>query len=141
MTFGLAGPSQPAADLPGEERPYTPCYVVEELPPELTQAAEVRKEQSGNEAAPEERADTNFPEQHTSVDWDLLSLLFEIRKLLGDQVFHMARLEKRIDMFYAAHSRATPKKQCPTCARVYAFPARWRHSAMGDDTPQGSEVI
>jgi hypothetical protein len=112
MTFGLAGPSQPAEDFPEEERPYTPCYVVEELPPEFTRAAEVRNDQNEKEATTEERADTNCPEQHNSVDWDLLSLLFEIRKLLDDQVFRMARLEQRLDMFYAAHSRAAPKKQC-----------------------------
>ena len=93
-TFGLEGPSQTAAALPDGERPYTPCYVVEELPPELTQAAEECNEQGGNEAAPEERTDTNGPERHASRDWDLLSLLFEMRQLLGDQVFRMARLEK-----------------------------------------------
>jgi hypothetical protein len=140
-TFGLDGPSQTAAASPDEERPYTPCYVVEELPPEPTQTAATCNEQDGNAAAPEERADTNGPERHASGDWDLLSLLFEVRQLLGDQVFRMARLEQRIDMFYAAHSRAAQKKQCPTCARVYAFPARWRHAALDDDTHQGSEVI
>jgi hypothetical protein len=84
MSFGLAGPSQPVEDFLGEDRPYTPCYVVEELPPELTRAEEIHNEQRGKEATTEERTDNNCPEQHTSEDWDLLSLLFEIRKLLED---------------------------------------------------------
>jgi hypothetical protein len=58
MSFGLAGPSQPADDLPGEERPYTPCYVVEELPPEPTRAEEIRNEQSGKEATTEKARTT-----------------------------------------------------------------------------------
>jgi hypothetical protein len=115
--------------------------VVEEPPPEPTRVEEAPNEQSGKAATTEECVDSNCPEQHTSMDWDLLNLLFEIRKVLEDQVFRMARLEQRLDMFFAAHSRATPKKQRPTCARVYALPARWKHSAMVDDTHQGSEVI
>jgi hypothetical protein len=140
-SFGLAGPSQPVEGIPGDERPYSPCYVVEEPPPEPTREAEAPNEQGGRAATTEERVDNNRPEQQTSTDWDYLNLLFEMRKLLEDQVFRMARLEQRLDMFFAAHSRATPKKQCPTCARVYAFPARWKHSATVDDTHPGSEVI
>lgn len=138
---GLAGPSQPVEDIPGDERPYTPCYVVEEPPPEPTRDEEAPNEQRGKAATIEERVDSNHPEQQASRDWDYLNLLFEMRKLIEDQVFRMARLEQRLDMFFVAHSRATPKKQCPTCARVYAFPARWKHSATIDDTHPGSEII
>jgi hypothetical protein len=77
--------------------------------------------------------------QPPSVDGGYLNLIFEVRNLLEDQTFRIVRLEQRLDMFFAAHSRATPKKQCPTCARAYAFPARWRHT-VDNDTPTGSEV-
>jgi hypothetical protein len=138
---GLAGPSQQMEDTPAEERPYTPCYVVEEPPPEPTKEEEAPNRQSDKAATTEEREDNHHAEKHPSMDWDLLNLLFEIKQQLEDQVFRMTRLEQRLDMFFAAHSRATPKKQCPTCARVYAFPARWKHSAMVSDTHQGPEVI
>jgi len=101
------------------EAPYTPCYVEEEAPPEPTQPDPV----------------TQSSPPHA----DYLSLLFEVRHLLADQVFRIERLEQRMDLFFAARSRATPKKQCPTCARVYVFPARWRHTEAADAL-LGSEV-
>jgi hypothetical protein len=114
--------------------------VEEEAPPEPTREAEGHNAQGAKAATSEEFVDSNRPEQPPSMDWDYLNLLFEMRNLLEDQVFRIARLEQRLDMFFAAHSRATPKKQCPTCARAYSFPARWKHSAV-DDTHPGSEVI
>jgi hypothetical protein len=138
--FGSAGTSRPAGGNTGVERPYSPCYVEEEPPPEPTREAEGHNAQGGRAATSEERMDSNRPEQQPSTDWDYLNLLFEMRNLLEDQVFRIARLEQRLDMFFAAHSRATPKKQCPTCARAYSFPARWKHSAV-DDTHPGSKVL
>jgi hypothetical protein len=115
----------------GNEAPYTPCYVEEEAPPEPT-----RNDKRSH--APEGMAATS-PTQPPSPCVDHLSLLFDVRNLLEDQVFRIERLEQRIDLFFAAHSRATPKKQCPTCARAYAFPARWRHTEAADAL-LGSEV-
>jgi hypothetical protein len=110
------------------ERPYSPCYVEEEVPPEATRGAAGYKTQGA------------AMEQPPLVDASYINLIFDMRNLVEDQIFRMARLEQRLDMFFAAHSRATPKKQCPTCARPYAFPARWRHTAV-DDTHPGSEVL
>ena len=101
------------------EAPYVPCFVEEEAPPE-----------------------PNHPDpapQSSPPHADYLSLLFEVRHLLADQVFRIERLEQRMDLFFAAHSRATSKKQCPTCARVYVFPARWRHTEAAEAL-LGSEV-
>jgi hypothetical protein len=122
------------------ERYYSPCYVEEEVPPEPTRGAEGHKTQEAKAATSEEFMDSHRPEQPPSVDWGYLNLVFEMRNLLEDQVFCIARLEQRLNMFFAAHSRATPKKQCPTCSRAYSFLARWRHSAVDDNHP-GSEVI
>jgi hypothetical protein len=108
----------------GKEEPYSPCYVEEEPPPEPTRA------DTGDKRY-EATADTS-PAQPPSAAGDYLSLIFDVRHLLDDQVFRIGRLEQRIDLFFAAHSRATPKKQCPTCARPYAFPARWRHTEAAD---------
>jgi hypothetical protein len=108
----------------GKEEPYSPCYVKEEPPPEPPRADEGDKRQDAKAEA--------SPEQPPSAAGDYLSLFFEVRHLLEDQVFRTGRLEQRIDMFFAAHSRATLKKQCPTCARPYAFPARWRHTEAAD---------
>jgi len=115
----------------GNAEPYSPCYVVEEAPPEP-----IRDDTRTH--APEATADTS-PTQPPPPHADYLSLIFDVRNLLEDQVFRIEQLEQRIDMFFAAHSRATPKKKCPTCARAYAFPARWRHTEAVD-TLLGSEV-
>lgn len=129
--FGMASTSGVASeqDTPGNrghEAPYTPCFVEEEPPPEAT------RNDQGSHAATE-------PAQPPSPCMDHLNLLFDVRNLLEDQVFRIERLEQRIDLFFAAHSRATPKKQCPTCARAYAFPARWRHTEAAEAL-LGSEV-
>jgi hypothetical protein len=129
-TSGMAGVQCNPGDS-GNEAPYTPCYVEEEAPPEP-----IRHDTETH--APEEKADTS-PTQPPSPHADYLSLLFDVRNLLADQVFRIERLEQRIDLFFAAHSRATPKKQCPTCARAYVFPARWRHTEAADAL-LGSEV-
>jgi hypothetical protein len=129
-TSGMAGGKRNPGDS-GNEVPYPPCYVEEEAPPEPIRA------ETGTHA-PGATADTS-PTQPPSLHADYLSLIFDVRNLLEDQVFRIERLEQRIDMFFAAHSRATLKKQCPTCARAYAFPARWRHTEAAD-TLLGSEV-
>jgi hypothetical protein len=132
-TFGLIGTQQAASGMRTQgdsstERPYSPCYVEEEVPPDATRGAAGYQKQGAD------------MEQPPLVDASYINLIFDMRNLIEDQNFRMARLEQRLDMFYAAHSRATPKKQCPTCARPYAFPARWRHTAV-DDTHPGSEVF
>jgi hypothetical protein len=129
-TSGMARVQRNPGDSENEA-PYTPCYVEEEAPPEPP------RNDTGTHA-PEGTADTS-PTQPPSPHADYLSLLFDVRNLLEDQVFRIERLEQRIDLFFAAHSRATPKKQCPTCARAYVFPARWRHTEAADAL-LGSEV-
>jgi hypothetical protein len=129
-TPGMASGTRNHGDN-GKEEPYSPCYVEEEAPPEPTRVDTGDKEHGAT-------ADTSQA-QPPSADGGYLSLIFDVRNLLEDQVFRIVRLEQRLDMFFAAHSRATPKKQCPTCARAYAFPARWRHTEAVDTHP-GSEV-
>jgi hypothetical protein len=90
------------------ERPYSLCYVKEEVPLEATRGAAGYKTQGATT--------TTSLEQPPSVDEGYINLIFDMRNILEDQVFRIARLEQRLDMFFAAHSRATPKKQCPTCA-------------------------
>jgi hypothetical protein len=132
----LSSPStrQPASNEPGAEQPYSPCYVIEEAPPEpTTETTEAEQEchqhsaKVEEETVNEESRDSHRWEQPAAADWGYLDLLFEIRDKLADQTFRLERMEQRLDMFFAAHSRASTKKQCPTCARPYSFPARWKH--------------
>jgi hypothetical protein len=51
-----------------------------------------------------------------------LELIFEMRSLVDDQAFSAMRLSQRLDMLYAAYSKATPRRQCPTCAQPFVFP-------------------
>jgi hypothetical protein len=133
---------QPESNEPGPstaiaEQPYSPCYVVEEAPPEPTKEtteAEQERQQHcakvADAATSEEFRDSHRWEQPSAEDWGYLNLIFEIRDKLDDQIFRLERMDQRLDMFFAAHSRASSKKQCPTCARTYSFPARWRHSEI-----------
>ena len=72
-TSGMAGGKRNPDDS-GNEVPYPPCYVEEEAPPE-----------------------PNHPDpapQSSPPHADYLSLLFEVRHLLADQVFRIERLEQ-----------------------------------------------
>jgi hypothetical protein len=140
VSYGSPGPHQPVSEGPNpstviKERPYTPCYVVEEIPAEATEATEdtrperQRHQPKGeDEDARTKNTASYSQEQPPAANWDHLNLIFDIRSKTDDQIFRLAQIDQRLDMFFAAHSRATSKKQCPTCARTYTFPARWRHS-------------
>jgi hypothetical protein len=52
-----------------------------------------------------------------------LNLVFEVRSLVEDQIFRAVRVSQRLDMLYAAYSKATPRRQCPTCAQPFVIPA------------------
>jgi hypothetical protein len=126
---------QVAKEAPPE--PYSPCYIVEEAPPEPTtdntEAAPERPQHRAtvaDAAGSEESRESHRWEQPSAEDWGYLNLLFDIRSKLDDQTFRLERMDHRLDMFFAAHSRASSKKQCPTCARPYSFPARWKHSEI-----------
>jgi hypothetical protein len=54
-----------------------------------------------------------------------LPLIFELRSLMDDQFFRLARIDQRLDMLFAAHSKNLPQRQCPTCAQMYSLPAGW----------------
>ena len=51
-----------------------------------------------------------------------LNLVFEVRSLVEDQIFRAVRVSQRLDMLYAAYSKAAPRRQCPTCAQPYVIP-------------------
>jgi hypothetical protein len=51
--------------------------------------------------------------------------------MVDDHIFRAIHINQRLDMLYAAYSSATPRRQCPTCAQVYAIPVR--HSKEKDD--------
>ena len=106
--------------------------MVEEAPPEPTkEAAETGRERRWHRTQDAEAATReDCMEQPPAADWGYLNLVFEIRNKLDDQIFRLERMDQWMDMFFAAHSRASAKKQCPTCARTYTFPARWRHSEV-----------
>jgi hypothetical protein len=141
-SFGSHGLHQPASEGPDPstvtaERPYTPCYVVEEIPPEATEETKNTGQERQRHRTKEEDEDTRKEstashrlEQPPAADWDYLNLVFDIRSKMDDQIFRLAQIDQRLDMFFAAHSRASSKKQCPTCACTYTFPARWRHSEV-----------
>jgi len=111
------------------EKPYSPCYVEEEAPPEPTkEEKETGRERRRHRTQDADAATSeDCKEQPPVADWGYLNLVFEIRNKLDDQIFHLERMDQRMDMFFAEHSRASTKKQCLTCACTYTFPARWRH--------------
>jgi len=136
LSTSFNSPSTRPSDNPEPkvEQAYSPCYIIEEAPPEPTkETTGAEHECHQRDANAEERTANDEPghshqqEQHAAEDGGSLDLLFDVRNVLADQTFRLERMEQRLDMFFAAHSRASTKKQCPTCARPYSFPARWKH--------------
>jgi hypothetical protein len=112
----------PKADC--TEAPYPTCYIEEELPSDSFREAT----RDNPPVHDQDSSESHSQEQPFSTNWECLSLIFEIRSLLDDQTFRLTRIEQRLDMYFAAHSRTLPKRQCPTCARAYAFPAGWKQT-------------
>jgi hypothetical protein len=149
--FGPDSKPPPARILAGPnatrfEEPFPTCYVEEETPPEPPREAtrqahnqQVHIHQEAAGTTPTESIDSHSQEQPFLADLGCLNLIFEVRSLLDDQIFRLARIDQRLDMLFAAHSRTLPKRQCPTCARAYAFPAGWRQPE-DEDKCAGSKV-
>jgi hypothetical protein len=53
-----------------------------------------------------------------------LHLIFDLRSLVEDLIFRAVCTSQRLDMLFTAHSCASPKQMCPTCAQPYTIPAR-----------------
>jgi hypothetical protein len=52
------------------------------------------------------------------------TLIFDLRSLVEDLIFRVVCTNQRLDMLLTAHSCASPKQMCPTCAQPYAIPTR-----------------
>jgi hypothetical protein len=121
---------------------FTTCYVQEEVssegeemasptrgpPPEI--AAQQYNQPAGRLSkaiADTEGTHVQGPNPFSTIqeDWEdqppyhdtsYLELLFETRSMVDDQIFRAIQIGHRLDMMYAAHSRASPRLQCPTCS-------------------------
>jgi hypothetical protein len=146
-----------SATRPAEE--FTTCYVEEETlscakgkndPPtgapleeatqlinrQVHQDSEAHAGEGATGPFPLASAEGNWQDQHPFTNPGYLALIFDMRSMLDDQIFCIARIDHRLDMLFAAHSRTLPKRQCPTCVQAYAFPAGWRRHG-DEDEPAG----
>jgi hypothetical protein len=122
-----------------DEALFPTCVVEEEVTPtDATGTSKGKRDTATANGTPQykwrEEHDTRTPgdncdqEQATfSALWHL-PLIFELRSMLDDLAFRLDRVDQRMDMLFAALSKSTPKKHCPTCAQVYAIPAGWRRA-------------
>jgi hypothetical protein len=116
-------------NAPIDEDLYPPCLVEEETPPKASEEKEKFAGQTSGaqgDSSSQAHQASEEPDQTPVVDLRYLSLIFELRHLMDDHAFRLARLDQRLDMLFAAYSRSTPKRQCPTCAQAYSLPAGWR---------------
>jgi hypothetical protein len=122
-----------------EEDLFPPCVVEEEVTPgDTTGTAEEKRTPprpaghpsagAAKDSSTRTPGDSREQDQPTFTELWHLPLIFELRSMLDDLAFRLARVDQRIDMLFAALSKSTPKKHCPTCAQVYAIPAGWRRT-------------
>jgi hypothetical protein len=103
--FGPDNKPPPASIMPGPnatslEEPYPTCYVEEEIPPEppMEEALQAHNQQAhthheADETTPTGSIDSHSQEQPLLVDSGYLNLIFEVRSLLDDQIFRLARID------------------------------------------------
>lgn len=97
---------------------FDTCPVEEELSECTVDLQMQRKMSSHKEMEVETRAPPSPPFLHP----EHLNLIFEVRSLVEDQIFRAIRVSQCLNMLYEAYSRATPQRQCPTCAQPYVIP-------------------
>jgi hypothetical protein len=100
---------------------YAASLVEEETPDCITGEQEHGTPLDSKTMGPEPSQDGMEPERSSPPSPPLLhpehlKLIFEVRSLVDDQAFRAMRVSQRLDMLYAAYSKATPRRQCPTCA-------------------------
>jgi hypothetical protein len=116
---------------------FPPCIVEEEAPPDdttgMAEPAGLPTRPAGDSSTRAARDfstrasdDSGGMDQPSFSELWHLPLIFELRGLMDDLAFRLARMDQRLDMLFAAHSKNLPKRQCPTCAQAYSLPAGWR---------------
>ena len=107
---------------------FPTCFVEEETPldgitgTEAPLGLSTRATMDSRQQAPDVSGGMEQPS--FSELWHL-PLIFELRSLMDDQVFLLARIDQRLDMLFAAHSKNPTQRQCPTCAQTYSLPVGW----------------
>jgi hypothetical protein len=119
---------------------FPPCIVEEEDPPDDNTGVTVptgqptREERDSSTRASDNSGGSDQP---PGLAIGNFQLIFELRNLMDDQAFRLARMDSRLDMLFAAYSKSSLKRQCPTCAQVYSLPAGWRQKR--NDHPNTSK--
>jgi hypothetical protein len=144
------GQATPAPNLSESRTPsnapsivFDACLVEEELPectadPQMQRTTPSHKETEAEEELPERTADpqmqrtmpshketeaeTTSPPSPPFLHPEHLNSVFEVCSLVEDQIFRAVRVSQRLDMLYAAYSKATPRRQYPTCAQPFVIP-------------------
>jgi hypothetical protein len=112
---------------------YAACLVEEETPDCTTGEQEQGTSLDSKTRGPEPSRDGLEPKRNSPPSPPLLhpehlKLIFEVRSLVDDQAFRAMRVSQRLDMLYAAYSKATPRRQCPTCAQPFVLPGNGGNS-------------
>jgi len=95
----------------------TTCLVEEEPPTSTTESQPTREQLGHKETYDKSQTLPSTPLLHPKH----LQLIFEFRSLVDDHIFRADCVSQCLDMFYAAYSSATPRRQCLTCAQPYVI--------------------
>jgi hypothetical protein len=98
----------------------------EEAQPERTADTQQQRTTLSQKEAESER--NSPPSSSPFLHPEHLNLIFEVHNLVEDQIFRVVRVSQRLDMLYAAYSKATPRCQCPTCAQPFVLPVNGGNS-------------
>jgi hypothetical protein len=115
--FRIAPPSSTASEQAMESDPCpAPCTIEEEQETEV-EPVQHEESQCPVDAPPWKTSPPPLPPEH-------LPLIFDLRSLVEDLNFRVVCTNQRLDLLLTAHSCASPKQRCPTCAQPFAIPTR-----------------
>jgi hypothetical protein len=126
--FRIAPPGSTSSEQAMESDPGpAPCTIEEE---QETEAEPVQHEESHGpvDAQPRSTSPPPLPPEQ-------LPLIFDLRSLVEDLIFRVVCTNQRLDMLLTAHSCASPKQMCPTCAQPYAIPTRAPAAQADKESP------
>jgi hypothetical protein len=116
---------------PDDWDPLARAFCSRITPPGSTSSAQAMEGDPGSaqciieeEQAMEAEPVQNEAQPPSPLPPEQLHLIFDLRSLVEDLILRAVCTSQRLDMLFTAHSCASPKQMCPTCAQPFAIPAR-----------------
>ena len=113
----ITPPGSTSSEQAMEGDPGSAQCTIEEEQEKEAEPDQLEESHGPADAQPRSPSPPPLPPEH-------LPLIFDLRSLVDDLVFRVVCTNQILDMLLSAHSCASPKQMCPTCAQPYVIPTQ-----------------